>query len=308
MSGFLDRVVARALGTAPVVHRRHEPVFAATPRTADVLFDDASEFDAVQMPAQTAQRAKPDDARSLRLDVDVEIEPGSVGVRPAEFERRAKQRPAPPREADGLHGLAASPDRRDASFAAAPRRAPEAHPASNPLAMDNGVDDIVEDPVRGRRTVKAAPAVHDRNAAGGTEPAANDDAGAASLPGRAEHDFGVAEPVAELAAARTDFAARFDPVQSFMPFDESVPDGGQPRSGGRELRRHSDVSSDLNQRDGNQRGAEPDARAAGDVTIDVSIGRIEIARPASAPVPARPAAPRSTLDDYLRLRAKVRGR
>jgi hypothetical protein len=312
MSGFLDRVVARALGTAPVVHRRREPVFAVTARAADVLFDEASEFDDVQMPAQTAQRANPDDARSLRLDVDVEIEPGSIGVRPAaELERGAKQRPASPREADGLHDLAASPDRRDASFVAAPRRTQEAHPASGPPAMDNGIDGMDgmdEGPIRSRPTVKAAPGVHDRNAAGGTEPAANDDTAAASLPGRAEHDFGVAEPVAELATARTDFAARFDPIQSSMPVDENVPDGVRPRPAGRDLRGHPDVPGDWNRRDGNQRGLQPDARAAGDdLTIDISIGRIEIARPAPAPVPAGPAAPRSTLDDYLRVRAKVRG-
>jgi hypothetical protein len=310
MSGFLDRVVARALGTAPVVHRRREPVFAVTPRAADILFDDASEFDAVQMPAQTAQCAEPDDARSLRLDVDVEIEPGSIGVGPAaELERGAKQRVAPPREADGLHDLAALADRRDGSFVAAPRRAQEADPSSDPPAMDNGMDGMDEDPIRSRRTVKAAPGVHDRNTAGGTELAANDDAGAASLPGTAEHHFGVAEPVAEPATARTDFAARFDPIQFPKRVDESGPDRVRPHPTGRDLREHLDVPHDRKQRDPNRRGPEPDARAADDdLTIDISIGRIEVARPAPAPVTARPAAPRSTLDDYLRLRAKVRGR
>jgi hypothetical protein len=59
---------------------------------------------------------------------------------------------------------------------------------------------------------------------------------------------------------------------------------------------------------------QPDRDTSGrgdDVTINVSIGRIEVARPAPPLLPTATVssgAPRTSLGDYLRLREKVRGR
>lgn len=312
MSAFLDRIVARTLD-APIIHRRRDALFA--------------------MPADFARREPADDEYDELGDEGGNLTPLTPSTDSAEPAHRTTDRTAS--HSDVPRDLRAAEPERDIAPNADARRD---EPTRSADAWDRGRSEL------GRReridVVRPQPATVEHAVESDTKrlsteafsqphlvttprlppidprpKAALPSADASEDSGRSQVRWADAEIVTNpTRAARSDHmfeAADVDDVKRVERRTSNAPGApvgsdGKPRSMTSEF-----VELTSLRRDGSVRPDDAPRTAIDDaLTINVSIGRIDIGNPPPviAPPAARPAQPRPTLGDYMRLREKIRAR
>jgi hypothetical protein len=327
MSGFLERAVARALGVAPLAHRRRDPIFNGASERGENVGPSEDErrqgnprrFESAPAPMPAISRGKREAVEpgkpTERGEAAVALERTVLKIRapepfaePPVIEAARFAAPPPP---DGL------PANTFGDFPAG-RGSPAAEVQTGLVRSRSDGDARVPDPAGvphrdepadgaisisahrandGERIVR-----HDnRRAPSATEfrEEARDPARATPPPGR-----------------DTPAPTALDPLSAFLGRVDAEPDEGPPRRA-TDRERSEPWPEDAVEPDGRGRrelrlpaagsflgGRQPDE----ELTINVSIGRIDVAPSAPPTAAPRPAPARATLDDYLRLRAAVRGR
>lgn len=330
MKGFVDRIVARALQTVPVVHRRREPIFIAQLRARNSAADD--DRVARRSIEESNRRAKPRHQIGDPLTEAPTIESSSsLGFVPTplpSLRRDDLRRTTPQRGAE--RGLDA-----DDNDGVGDGRIASAKPIANSWDSHHQVAsapaEMPEAASRAPHALKAAPVAHTPLAESDIRPDANALADAAPLSapvsrsGDGRHvknavqsdvEAGTHEPAAQsgsMVRVEGRLAADERPrgESSFEPqgaHDRATAREGDVEGRPAEVRREGD---DTVVNDPTIAGFDRATAHDDSFTINVSIGRIDVAPPAFPSTPAqivRAESSRASLDDYMHERAKIRGR
>ena len=297
MSDYFDRIASRTLGMLPVVHRRREPIFATSvpaerdPFTADV-FDDAKMVEKTERGPDRVGRVATASAPPLDKQNDDVPQPVSTPVVASELhERSSVAEPAIVSSVRGFESVTIATE--IAKFAeakdpVAPAIAPSSDKARVAIKVDrrSNVDDRQQGQDAARESVKLE-APDDR-----FENAPTSEAHVIAV-----ESYRASDRESDVVAANESLPAIATKI------NETEPDRGRATA--------SRMTTDDTRRDDRAPTARDQPTDDEALTINVSIGRIDIVRPTppSPPSPvARPSSPRPSLDDYMRIREKVRGR
>lgn len=308
MSDYFERIASRTLGTVPIVHRCREPIFAMPVHAerdafaVDVLDDADAQEDGERRPGRVA-RIAPLSASTL----DKPISRDSGETEPVENEDWAQPASTPVvamelLEQPSLGHSVIVPSRRALKSVAMPsnvakvadtndfRKQPN-EPSFNESSGDIGVDSRrnASDRQQGRDVghgIDTPETLRDQRFY-----ASADYVSVIAVESNRASDL---ESYVEGSSERSrDLAAKTN---------ETNRDRGRTKT--------SRIEADDARRDDRAPAAQDQPIDDDAFTINVSIGRIDIVRstPPSPPPVAEPSTPRPSLDDYMRVRARVRGR
>lgn len=303
MSDFFERVAARTLATIPIVRRRREPIFAvaasAGRQTFETdVFDDAFPPVSEQRRPESVVREPAAEASALAASIAPSSRAMYAGVSEERSQHAATQTVAMETHphSSGDRGPSVGPNERSGapatvSLLATASDAPEFVDASDLRAR--GIEPSVgvamsrHDIVRASDVGIAAlePSVH----RGGDESAIDVDAMAVTSYRASDR--------------RSPTVSSSEPLRPVKTESDGTNRDPQRTDGSR-------FGPGDGRRDDRMRTTHDRAIDDGPITINVSIGRIDVVRPTAPSIPtpvARPSLPRPSLDDYMRLRAKVRG-
>ncbi len=302
-------MASRTLGTVSIVHRRREPIFAMPVRAerdafAVDVFDDADAIEDLKRRSEPVGRVAPSSVSTLdkltSLDLD---KTGAVQKDDVPWPASTLTGASEPRERSSVVRLAIVPSVR----------------AFESVAMGSNVEKIAE----AKDSVMHAIARSSNESSDEIKVDRGGTVGVRQQGRDAGREIGsLAAPGSRVANERTNDVHGIA-VDSYRASDREshVLDSNEPSQAAAAKTNETDrdrghtstarIAADDARRD--DRAPADHARPIDDeaLTINVSIGRIDIVRPTppSPPPPvARPSTPRPSLDDYMRVRAKVRGR
>ena len=297
MSDYFDRIASRTLGMLPVVHRRREPIFAIPvpaehdPFAADV-FDDADAVEKTERRPDRVGRVATASAPPLDKQNDDLPQPVSTpGVASKSLERSSVAEPAIVSSVRGFESVTIATD--IAKFAEAKDPVALAiAPSSDKASVDIKTDRIrnVDDRQQGRDVARESVTL-------GAPDDRVENVSTSDVHVIAVESYRASDRESDVVASKESSHAAATKI------NETDSDRGRTTA--------SRMTTDDTRRDDRAPTARDQPIDDEALTINVSIGRIDIVRPTppSPPSPvARPSSPRPSLDDYMRIREKVRGR